>query len=68
LKRWEAKRYPSTILSNINPRTYDRNQTNYFISDIAQEAPPGLEPSTDWQSWLVLWFKDLQQVCCIDID
>jgi len=60
--RWEAKRVPKVVRSNINPRHYDSLQTTFLTPppDIA-ECPDALRPSTEWESTFLAGFEALRK-------
>jgi len=59
--RWEAKRCPKTIISNINPRKFDNNQTFYCIPEKIPVAPNGFSPTIEWEKSFLLYFGELQK-------
>lgn len=60
--RWEAKRVPKVVKSNIDPRQYDSRQTTFLTPppDIA-ECPEALRPSPEWESTFLLNFDALRK-------
>lgn len=60
--RWEAKSVPKVVVSNIDPRKYDNNQTTHWTTTTFIAAPKGLEPPTEWANSFLITFKHLREV------
>ncbi len=60
--RWEAKRVPHVVLSDIDPRDFDDRQTTYAqLPPKMAAAPPGLAPDPVWEKKFLTSFEELQQ-------
>jgi survival of motor neuron protein-interacting protein 1 len=61
--RREAKNYPEIVISNINPREFDKNQSRWYFQNLPKilKAPPGFEPKIIWQKKFLKYFEKLQK-------
>lgn len=64
-QRMEAKKYPKTFISNVNPRKFDQNRTASYLPSQFAPPPPGLEISPTWEADFLQYFQKLQNVCSI---
>lgn len=63
--RWEAKQSPKIVVSSIDPRMYDANQTRTWLPPKIPEAPIEYLPSKEWEEDFLNSFKKLRQVITV---
>ncbi|KAL6066775.1 Nephronophthisis 1 [Balamuthia mandrillaris] len=60
--RWESLHSPKVVVSRVNPRHFDANQTFYVTSARAFPAvPPAMRPSPSWQEEFMAAFTALRE-------
>ncbi|KAL6042604.1 gem (nuclear organelle) associated protein 2 [Balamuthia mandrillaris] len=60
--RWESLQSPKVVVSRVNPRHFDANQTFYVTSARAFPAvPPAMRPSPSWQEEFMAAFTALRE-------
>ena len=53
---------PKVVVSNIDPRKYDSNQTTSWEMTQFEPAPKGMEPDLKWQQTFLESFRSLKKV------
>jgi survival of motor neuron protein-interacting protein 1 len=59
--RWEARRIPGLVVSDIDPRQFDSLQTASFEVAPKVVTPPHLVPKPEWQQLFIANFEGLRK-------
>jgi survival of motor neuron protein-interacting protein 1 len=60
--RWEYRRCPAVVVSDIDPRKYDNKQTQFAsLPPPLPAAPPGIAPSREWETKFLAEFAEMKQ-------